>query len=97
MISIEGLNKADVLASLYNASMPLGMGMLQYDPKPMARAEAEQILAQCSYFDYLKGRVMKIDLSRDDVLDERLYDRDCGPGAASRAIDTLRIAAASTN
>lgn len=27
-VNIEGLNKADVLAALYNASKPMGMGFL---------------------------------------------------------------------
>ncbi len=36
-------------------------------------------------FDYLYGRVMKIDI-RGDVLDPGLYDRDNGPDAAMRAL-----------
>ena len=38
---------------------------------------------------YLHGRVLKVDLSRDEF-DERLYDRDCGEGAAQRAVDSVR-------
>jgi hypothetical protein len=34
-IDLKGLNKAAVLAALYNASKPQGMGFLQYDPTPM--------------------------------------------------------------
>ena len=45
MIQLSGLNKADVLAALYNASKPQGMGFLQYDPKPMTRAEAEGLFS----------------------------------------------------
>lgn len=30
MVSIKGLGKAKVLAALYNASHPQGMGFLQY-------------------------------------------------------------------
>lgn len=89
MIQLTGLNKADVLAALYNASKPLGMGSLHYDPKPMDRAEAEGLLNQGSYFDYLKGRVMKVDLS-GDTLDPWLYDRDNGEGAAQRAISRIK-------
>lgn len=40
MINIKGLNKAKVLAALYNASKPLGLGILQYDPKDMSEKEA---------------------------------------------------------
>ena len=41
MISIEGLDKSKVLAALYNASRPQGMGFMQYDPNPMTEEEAE--------------------------------------------------------
>ena len=31
-IDLSGLNRADVLAVLYNSSKPQGMGFLQYNP-----------------------------------------------------------------
>jgi len=90
MINITGLNKAAVLAALYNAARPLGMGFMHYDPKPMTEEEAKQYLAVGTYFDYLKGRVMKVDLSKDNEFDERWYDRDNGEGVANGALATLR-------
>ena len=89
MINIKGLNKAKVLAALYNASKPLGLGILQYDPKDMSEKEAAELLKEQSYFDYLKGRVMKVDLSSDNEFDEWLYDRDNGIGAAKEAINAI--------
>mgnify|MGYP001590687272 FL=1 len=88
-IALSGLNKADVLAALYNASKPQGMGFMHYDSKPMTREEAEGLLKQTTYFDYLKGRVMKVNLAGDE-LDTWGYDRDNGQGAAERAIAELR-------
>jgi hypothetical protein len=93
MIDIRGFNKAKVLAALYNASHPQGMGFLHFDPKDMTESEAQRIIDSCTvidnrpylYFDYLMGRVMKVDLSRD-FFDERLYDRDNGSGAAFEAV-----------
>lgn len=41
------------------------------------------------YFDYLYGRVMKVNITHDEF-DPWLYDRDNGNGAAQRAIDNLR-------
>lgn len=41
------------------------------------------------YFDYLNGKVLKVDISQDEF-DPRLYDRDNGENAAQRAIDGLR-------
>lgn len=88
-ISIEGLDKADVLAALYDNAKPQGMGFIHYTPAPMTREEAESCLQQTTYFDYVKGRVMKVELRTDD-LDPWLYDRDNGPGAAKFVIDMLR-------
>jgi len=86
MISIVGKDKAAILAALYNNSTPLGMGWLQYDNKPMSQEEAQTYIGSGQlYFDYLKGRVMKVDLSKDK-LDPSLYDRDNGPGAAEQAL-----------
>jgi len=95
MVSTKGLSKAAVLAALYNASRPLGMEFFQFDPSPMTEEEAAELLENMkpnAYFDYLKGRVMKVDLKNDDGFDEWLYDRDNGAGAAQRAIDALRKA-----
>jgi len=85
MIDISKLDKADILRRLYNNSHPLGMGILNYDPADMTLDEARELLQKQTRFDYLKGRVMKINLSSDQ-LDERLYDRDNGKGAALAAI-----------
>jgi hypothetical protein len=90
-VNIEGLDKADVLAALYNASRPQGMGFLGYDPQPMTGGEAQELLdSGVHHFDYLKGRVMKLDLKSDSEFDPRLYDRDNGDGAAAHAIHLLR-------
>ncbi len=88
-IDLKGLNKAAVLAALYNASKPQGMGFLHYDPAPMTVEQAEKLLKQTTDFDYLMGRVMKIDLG-GDTLDTWGYDRDNGNGAAAAAIASLQ-------
>lgn len=90
MVDIKGMNKADVLAALYNHSRPLGMGFLHYDPAPMTREQAQTLLdGGRAYFDYLKGRVMKVDLRSDEGFDEWGYDRYNGSGAAQRAVDSV--------
>ncbi len=90
MINIKNLNKADVLAALYNSSQQQGMGFL--DPRGALRmdsAEAAALLESHTYFDYLRGRVMKVDLSGESF-DPWPYDRDNGEGAAQRAVDTIQ-------
>ncbi len=84
-IDISKMNKAEVLMKLYNAARPLGLGHLHYTPDDMTIEEAHELLKEQTYFDYLNGRVMKVDLS-GDILDTWLYDRDNGPGAAKRAL-----------
>jgi hypothetical protein len=41
------------------------------------------------YFDYLYGRVMKVQMGGDSI-NTRLYDRDIGEGAGQRVIEELR-------
>lgn len=91
-ISIAGLDKATVLAALYNASRPVGLGALN----PRAHQDinvhaAAQILASepSGYFDYVQGRVLKVDLS-GDAIDPVLFDRDNGGGSCAAAIDSVR-------
>lgn len=90
MVNIEGLDKAEVLRYLYNASHVQGMGYLQARKESMTRDEAASILERTTYIDYLYGKVMKINFESDYSFDERLYDRDNGQGAAQKVIDNLR-------
>lgn len=92
MINIKDVSKAKVLAELYNNSKPLGMGFLHYDPTPMTESEAEELLEQQTFFDYLKGRVMKVNLEKDEF-NPFGYDRDNGKGAAQAVVDSIREAA----
>ena len=90
MVDIKGLDKARVLKALYDHSHVQGSGFLQAVPDGVVTVEhCAELLAKYSYFDYLHGRVLKVDLSGDEF-DERLYDRDCGEGAAQRAVDSVR-------
>lgn len=88
-MNIEGLNKAEVLAVLYNRSKPAGMGFMHYNPEPMTTEQAQEILdSGATSFDYLSGRVMKINLSGDEV-DTWGFNRDNGEDAAENAIAEL--------
>ena len=85
MIDIAKADKAEVLAALYNKSKMQDMGILNFRPEDMTKEQAQVYLDGGTHFDYLHGRVMKIDLSSDE-LDPRLYDRDNGQGAAYAAL-----------
>ncbi len=90
MVNIKGLDKARVLKALYEHSHVQGSGFLQAVPDGVVTVEhCEMLLGSQTYFDYLYGRVMKVSLYGDEF-DERLYDLDCGEGAAQRAVDSVR-------
>jgi hypothetical protein len=93
-IDISKLDKAEVLAALYNNSRQQGMGFLNSRGRePLTKEEAAELLKEGTYFDYLAGRVMKVDL-KGDTLDTYGYDRDNGRGAAARALESLQPVAA---
>lgn len=90
-MKITDENRAIVLAALYNASCPQGMGWLHYDKRDMTITESYLILSTgVRQFDYLRGRVMKVDLGKE-YPDFSLYDRDNGVGAAMRATNGLEV------
>ncbi len=91
-IVIKGLDKAALLAGLFNRSKALGNGF--FNPKAhsdMTYDEAKKIISERRNldFEYLQGRVMKIDMN-GDTLNARLYDRDNGAGAAYVVIENLK-------
>lgn len=93
-IDISKMDKAAVLAALYNASRPMGMGVFQARAN-ISIEEARTIMTegssadygspQTTRFDYLHGRPLKINLG-GDTLRTALFDRDNGKGAAEAAL-----------
>lgn len=90
MVDIKGLDKARVLKALYDHSHVQGLGFMHAAEEGAVTVEScAKLLEKYTQYDYLHGRVLKVDLSGDEF-DERLYDRDCGEGAAQRAVDSIR-------
>lgn len=93
-INIVGLDKAELLQALHARSKAQGMGIL-HDRGALTVEQCRDILARRedltlgTYFDYLEGRVMKIDVGGEE-LDTRLYDRDVGEGAGEQVVNNLR-------
>lgn len=88
-IDIRDLGKAEVLQALFNASKQQGMGFFDATGAvPMSIEDARRYVAKTYYFDYLRGRVMKVDIG-GELLDPWGYDRDNGAGAAKRALRPL--------
>lgn len=102
MVSIKGMDKAEMLLALWQASRMQGMSFLGFlGSGELTLEQAQEEIQERKhtgfdgkdsiYFDYLNGKVMKVDLGQDEF-DPRLYDRDNGDGAAQRAIENLKIA-----
>lgn len=103
-IDISGLDKADVLAALYNGSKVQGMGVFQAVGAPdiMSHDMAQLVIGEKYHdvgsgytgqdlsFGYIFGRVLHVDISADEF-DPWSYDRDLGAGAAQKVIDQLRL------
>lgn len=103
MVDISGLDKAAVLAVLFNASAPSGMGFLQarFGPSIMTVEDADQIIQSGGssdpgishgslYYDYLFGRPLKVDLAGDEFDPWQFDDLNGGTGTAQRLIEELR-------
>lgn len=93
MVNIKDLNKAEVLYALWKGSHTQGMSFLGMGTQPFTLEMAEELVKKSEggrlYFDYVYGHVIKCDITEDEF-NERLYDRDCGEGAAESAIAMLR-------
>lgn len=88
-MDISKISKPKVLAALFNAAKPLGLGFIHYDPNHvMNEVEAAGLLQNQTYFDYHEGRLMKVDLSSDE-LRTSMYNRDNGENAAEDAIGQI--------
>lgn len=88
---ITGLNKAEVLQVLYNnASRAIGFGNSAGELR-MSQIDAQQEFQArpSGYFDYVRGRVLKINLSKETV-DTFFYNSMNGLGKAERVIVDLR-------
>ncbi len=88
-MKIKEEDKPKILAALFNHSRPLGMGFLHYQSDhQMDKKEAKDLLSETKFFDYLEGRVMKLDFSTLE-LDTWLYNRDNGDNAAENIIKEI--------
>lgn len=83
-MDIKGIDKAKILVALFSMASPRGLGWLQHKPSDqLTLDDARALLKDRTYFDYLRGRVMKVNLAPNvNELDLRLFERDNGPAEA---------------
>jgi hypothetical protein len=87
-INIKGLEKAKILAALYNTAKLVIPSATK--PGIMTEEEAQKIIdAGKTRIEYIYGRIMKIDITGDDI-DPWGYDRDNGEGAVAKIVQEVR-------
>ena len=85
-IDVTDVAPGVLLQVLYMNARVQGLGFLHSTSGPLTVEEIEDYLKDMpQYFDYLKGRVMKVEID-GKTLSPNLYDRDNGPGAAERCV-----------
>ena len=87
------LEKALVLAALYNGAKPSAKEIKKYDPQPMTVQEAKSIIFGRfgkENFDYIKGRTLLI-IFVEKTFNAKLYNKNNGDGSAETIIESLVI------
>jgi hypothetical protein len=85
-ISIRGLDKAVVLAALYNAIVPSKLRLR--DRHVMTYDEAREHLVVTKQFHLINGRLLDVDLSLNEI-DTTQYNHYHGEGVAEDIISYL--------
>ena len=90
IVDISRKNKAEVLCALFDAAHPTYSKYSKNNCRhnTLTKSEAEHYLSTRTYFEYIKGHVMRIDLSGNKV-NTTLFNLSNGPGAAERAINSV--------
>ncbi len=107
-IDIKGIDKAALLAALYNNAKPMGMGALQARPGVMTREDAMKAMFAGDDGTRMFGETLGRGPDKlyfdylygrplkvnleGDVLETSMYNRDWGKDAAEKIVQSLRDA-----
>ena len=89
VIFFDDLDKALVLAALYNGAKAFGKDIKSYNPEPMTYAEAKKLVLKKKQFDYINGRVLLV-IFIEDTFNSKLYNKNNGQDAAEIIVESLR-------
>lgn len=95
-LDITGIDRAELLAALFNGTSPLGMGAFRPSAhEPMTVEQAREVVqayggAKNLHFDYVRGRSIKVWFLGNTLSRVDLYDRDAGIGKCSEIVQQLR-------
>jgi len=96
-VDIKGLDRGEIVAAFFNAAMPKGLGFVKVTDNQISAKQGRALLEAHknertghTYFDYVEGRLLKLDFDETDQLWVDLYDRDNGNGLGAEIIAELR-------
>jgi hypothetical protein len=100
------ITKLDLLARMYNLSLPFGLGLIEQAEKIksdekisiMTITDANKLLNEkisyngikSSYLDYVYGVPIKMDFSSFPIVDYRQFEKYNGTGSFNRCIESLK-------
>tara|TARA_B100000424_G_C22564604_1_gene319215 strand:+ start:113 stop:397 length:285 start_codon:yes stop_codon:yes gene_type:complete len=91
LVDISGLDKDVLLQKLWENSKVAGFFAMHNVPAPEWDLEAAKAeLREDGYADYIKGRVMKVNIYKSDKVDPWLYDRDNGADEFQEVVNEMR-------
>lgn len=89
-VDISGLDKAEVLLALFQASRQLGSGSVWIDRTDLTLEEARNVLKKSYFVDYLYGRHIKIDFTESHIYVAK-YDKYAPEGVTvASVVEKLR-------
>lgn len=84
MIDVTGIDLVEFAKKVYELSVPQGMGILHFTPKPLTTDEAKQLVdawkddrINALSMDYVKGRACKMHVRQEDgklTISDTWYD-----------------------
>ena len=86
-VNISMLDKKKVFKVLYESAVPMDLGFMTEFEEPLSSEEIDEFFSnsQNGYFEYVQGRLLKVDLSVD-ILDTTNFNATHGENAAEKAI-----------
>jgi hypothetical protein len=93
-IDVSGIDRAELLAALYNGTQPMGPFGPVNDIGEMSVDKAQEVLDKMNgefQFDWLFGRPIKVWIEGDQLHRPDLYDRDAENTTVAEIVEKLRL------
>jgi hypothetical protein len=82
------LTPAELIVAIYNNSSKYNMGWLDQTQRTLTVHDAEELLANSSYIDYLDGKAIKMSFETWPIIDTRRFADRNGPEHLTKCVKT---------